>query len=85
MQEENQRIDSSAIQKQKELSEALEKLKAVHEQMGKSEDDQIAQLSAQIEKSKNLPQPGEFRAEALQINKALITQIRLLCQHRTLM
>ena len=80
MQEEKQRIDSSVVQKQKELSEALAKLKAMHEQMGKSKDEQIAQLSAQIEKTKNLPQPAEFRAEALQINKALVTQIKLLCQ-----
>ena len=48
--------------------------------MVKSKDEQISQLSGQIEKSKNLPQPSEFRAEALQINKALVTQIRLLCQ-----
>ena len=80
LQEEKQNIDSSAIQKQKELSEALEKLKAVNEQIVKSKDEQIAQLSGQIEKSKNLLQPAEFRAEALQINKALVTQIRLLCQ-----
>lgn len=80
LQEEKQRIDSSVIQKQKELLEALAKLKAVHEQMGKSKDEEISQLSGQIEKSKNLPQPAEFRAEALQFNKALVTQIRLLCQ-----
>jgi len=52
----------------------------MNEQMLKSKDEQIAQLSTQIEKTKNLPQPAEFRAEALQINKALITQIKLLCQ-----
>ena len=77
--EEKQRADSGAIQRQKELSEALEKLKAMNEQMVKTKDEQIAQLSAQVEKFKCLPQPADFRAEAIQINKALITQIRLLC------
>ena len=78
--EEKQRIDSSEIQKQKELSEALAKLKAMNEQMIKTKAEQIAQLSGQIKKFKNLPQPAEFIAEALQINKVLVTQIRLLCQ-----
>jgi len=77
--EEKQRVDSSAIQKQKELSEPLEKLKTMNEQMVKTKDEQIAQLSGQIEKFKSLPQPTDFRPEALQINKALVTQIRLLC------
>ena len=77
--EEKQRVDSSAIQKQKELSEALEKLKTMNEQVVKTKNEQIAQLSGQIEKFKSLPQPTDFRAEALQINKALVTQIRLLC------
>ena len=48
--------------------------------MLKSKDEKIAQLSAQLEKTKNLRQLAEFKAEALQINKALITQIKLLCQ-----
>jgi len=39
---EKQRIDSSAIQKQKELSEALARLKALNEQMVKSKDEKIA-------------------------------------------
>ena len=51
----------------------------MNEQMAKTKDEQIAQLSAQVEKFKSLPQPAEFRAEAMYINKALITQIRLLC------
>ncbi len=79
MHEEKQRIDSGAIQRQKELSEALSKLKAMNDHMEKTKDEQIAQLSAQIERFKSLPQPAEFRAEAMQINKALIMQIRLLC------
>ena len=58
----------------------MAKLKAVNEQVVKSKDEKIAQLSGQIEKSKNLPQPAKFRAEALQINNELVTQIRLLCQ-----
>ena len=79
MHEEKQRVDSSAIQKQKELLEALAKLKTMNEQGVKTKNEQIAQLSGQIEKFKSLPQPADFRAEALQINKALVTQIRLLC------
>lgn len=58
----------------------MTQLKTMNEQMLKSKDEKIAQLSAQIEKTKNLPQPAKFRVEALQINKALITQIKLLCQ-----
>ena len=77
--EAQQKADSEAIQKQKELSEALAKLKAMNEQMIKTKDEQIAQLTAQVEKFKSLPQPANFIAEAIQINKALITQIRLLC------
>ena len=80
LQEERQRIDQSAVQKQKELSEALAQLKTANEQMLKMKDEQIAQISAQLEKTKNLPQVAEFRAEAVQINKALLTQIKLLCQ-----
>ena len=52
---EKQRIDSSAIQMHKELSKALAKLKVLNEQMVKSKDEQISQLSGQIEKTKNLP------------------------------
>jgi len=73
LQEEKQRIDHSAVRKQKELSEALAQLKAENEQMLKLKDEQIAQLSAHLEKTKNLPQIAEFKSEALQINKALIT------------
>jgi len=65
LQEEKQRIDYNAVQRQKELLEALVQLKTMNEQMLKSKDEQIAQLSAQIEKTKNLPQPAEFRVEAL--------------------
>ncbi len=82
--EEKQRIDSSTIQKQKELSEALARLKTMNELMSKTKDEQIAQLSLQVEKFKSLPQPPDFRAEALQINKALVTQLRLLCHNISL-
>ena len=75
LQAEKQRIDKSAIQKQKELSEALAQIKAANEQVMKTKDEQISQLSSQLEKIK-----AEFRAEALQINTALISQIKLLCQ-----
>ena len=65
LQAEKQRIDHSAIQKQKELSEALAQLKATNEKMLKSKDEKIAQLSAQIQKTKGVPQVVEFRAKAL--------------------
>lgn len=48
--------------------------------MVKSKDDKISQLSGQIENTKNLPQLAEVRIEALIINKALVIQIKLLCQ-----
>lgn len=48
--------------------------------MQKTKDEQIEQLSAQVAKTKNLPQPAEFRVEAFQINKGLIMQIKLLIQ-----
>ena len=51
----------------------------MNEHMEKTKDERIAQLSAQVERFKSLPQPAEFRAEAIQVNKALITQIRFLC------
>ena len=44
LQEEKQRIDDSAVQKKKELSEALAQLEATNEQMLKSKDEQISQL-----------------------------------------
>jgi len=65
-------MDQSAVQKQKELSLALATLKTMNEQLSKIKDEQIAQLTQQIEKLKIIPQPAEFRSEALQINRALI-------------
>lgn len=56
----------------------------MNEQMSKTKDEQIAQLSHQVEKYKSLPQPTDFRSEALQINKALITQLKLLCHNISL-
>lgn len=52
--------------------------------MSKTKDEQIAQLSHQVEKFKSLPQPAKFMSEALQINKALITQLKLLCYNISL-
>lgn len=49
--------------------------------MVKRKDEQISQLSLQIQKFKSLPQPADFKTEALQINKALLTPIRLLCHN----
>jgi len=37
----------------------------MNEQMVKTKDEQIAQLSGQIEKFKSLPQPADFIVEAL--------------------
>lgn len=62
------------------MSEALAQLKATNEQMLKTKDEQIAQLSAQLEKTKGVPQINEFRIEELHINMTLIAQIKLLCQ-----
>ena len=56
----------------------------MNEQMGKTKDEQIAQLSHQVEKFKSLTQPTKFRSEALQINKALITHLKLLCHNISL-
>ena len=56
----------------------------MNELMMKTKDEQIAQLSLQVEKFKSLPQPADFRSEALQINKALVTQLRLLCHNISL-
>ena len=81
---EKQRIDSSAVQKQKELSEALAKLKAINEQKSKTKDERITQLSQEIENFRSLPQVSEFRIEGLQINKALMTQLKLLCHNISL-
>jgi len=77
---EKKRIDLNAIKKQKELSKALAKFKALNEQMVKSKYEKIAQLSRQIEKTKSLPQPAEFKAEAFTMNEALAIQIKLLRQ-----
>lgn len=83
LQEEKQRIDEGAIQRQKELSAALEQLRISTEGTIKAKYEQIAQLSTQIEQMKKLPQVDEFKAEALQLNKALINQVKLLCQQIT--
>jgi len=76
---EKQRIDQHAIQKQQELSQALSKLQSLNEQLSKSKEEQIAQLSLQIERFIGYPQVGEFKSEALQITKALSNQLSLLC------
>ena len=49
LQIERQRINQSEAQKAKELSEALSQLKTSNELMMQSKDEQIAQLSAQLE------------------------------------
>ena len=55
LQEEKQRIDDNAIQRQKELSAALEQLRISTEGTMKAKDEQIAQLTTQIEQMKKLP------------------------------
>lgn len=80
LQIERQRINQSETLKAKELSEALSQLKASNELMMKSKDERIAQLSAQLEGIKRTQNVKDFRAEATQINSALLSQIRLLCQ-----
>lgn len=62
--------------KKKELSTALAKLKTMNEQMNKTKDEQITQLSQQIEKFKSFSQLAEFGSKALQINKALIKKLK---------
>ena len=73
LQEERQRIDQSAIQKQKELSEALAQLQTANELMIKTKDEKIAQLSSRLEVIKGTQKVEDFRAEASQINSALIS------------
>ena len=69
MEAEKQRIDQNAIQKQNELTEALEKLKTANEQMVKTKDEKIAQMASQLEKIKGASQVTEFRKEASLIKK----------------
>ena len=83
LREEKRRIEEGAIQRQKELSATLEQLRISTEGTMKAKDEQIAQLTTQIEQMKKLPQVDEFKAEALQLNKALINQVKLLCQQIT--
>lgn len=52
--------------------------------MSKTKDEKIAQLSCQVENFKSLPQPADFRSEALQINKALVKQLKFLCHNISL-
>lgn len=56
----------------------------MNEQLSKTKDEKIAQLSQQIEKFKGFPQEVEFKSEALQINKELINQLKLLCHNISL-
>lgn len=51
----------------------------MNEKMSKTKDEKISQLTKEVEKFKSLPQVAKFRIEALQINKALITQLIMLC------
>ena len=81
---EKQRIDQHAVLKKKALSQALNKLKIINEQLSKSKDEHITQLSLQIERFKEFPKVEEFKSEALQITKALSTNLNLLCNNISL-
>ena len=62
----------------------MSKLQPLNEQLSKSKEEQIPQLSLQIERFKEYPQVGEFRSEALQITKALSNHLNLLCHNISL-
>ena len=62
------------------MTEALEQLKAANEQSLKAKDEYIAQITAQLEATKGDAQIEEFKKEAMIINKALISQVKLLAQ-----
>ena len=76
---EQPKIDQSDI-KTRELAEALSQLEASNELLIKSKEDQIAQLTAQLEDFKGDKNIQDFRAEATLINRALISSTRLLCR-----
>jgi len=46
----------------------------------KTKDEQIAQLSTQLDEVKGTSQVEEFWVEALQVNNALTLQMKLFCQ-----
>ena len=79
-QEEKQSITQAAIQRQSELAEIVEQLKAANEKSLKAKDERIAQITAQLEATKGDAQIQEFKKEAIVINKALVSQIKLLAQ-----
>lgn len=62
------------------MSEALAQLKVANEKLMKTKDEQITQLSSQLEEVKGTSQVAEFRAKASQVNNGLISQLKLLCQ-----
>lgn len=84
MQAEKNRIDQNAIQKQKELTEALAQLKTENEEVMRTKDEQIAHLSLQLEETKGSSQVADFRTEASLVNNGLISQLKLLCQQISL-
>ena len=84
LQAEKNRIDQNAIQKQKELTEALAQLKTENEEVMRTKDEQIAHLSLQLEETKGSSQVADFRTEASLVNNGLISQLKLLCQQISL-
>ena len=77
------KIDQSDMQKAQELADALSQLEAANEQLIKSKDEQLAQLSARLEEINSTKSINDFRQEATTINGALIAQIRLVCRQLT--
>jgi len=62
----------------------LSKLRLLNEQLSKSKEEKITQLTIQIERFKEYPQVGEFRSKTLQITRALSSQLSLLCHNISL-
>ena len=56
----------------------------MNEQLSKTKDEKIVQLSQQIKRFKGFHQIVKFKSEALQIDKALINQLNSLCHNISL-
>jgi len=56
----------------------------MNKQLSKSKEEQITQLSLQIERFKGYPQVEEFKSETFQITKSLSNQLILLCHNISL-
>jgi len=79
--EEKQSINQAALHRQNELKQALEQLKAANEQLLRTKDEHITQITAQLDNFKGNSQVMEFRKEAMIVNNVLIAQVKLLAQY----